>query len=63
MSLQDEDVLDETIVPELHDLSHWSIEIPSINILPDSQGKPSYSFQVKVYENRITQGVIGEILF
>lgn len=59
VSLQDEDVLDETLVPELHDLTDWMIEIPSITILPDSHGRPTYSFQVKVYKNNPYTGMIG----
>lgn len=51
MSLQDEDMADETLMDDLHDLSEWTVDIPSVNIQPDTRGKQFYYFQVKVYRN------------
>ena len=50
-SLQDEAIVDVTLVDDMHDISEWTVDIPSVSIQPDQRGKPTYFFQIKVYKN------------
>lgn len=44
---------DSEVIEELHDMSQWIVEIPSISIQQDPalSKRVSYSFQIKVYRS------------